>query len=176
MAIFLLIGPSGSGKSTSAKIVSERGDQVSVFDLDKEIKARIEGNSVSEYLRQVGDQKFFEVSKRTIEEISSNDSLHTLIVVGAGSINYLQAHEWYLKQNLISLTGDPQKIYERGNRQKYHPNIEGFIETEFNNSRKYLYENSKYVIDVTQQAPEQVADSILQIMLGSKPRDAGNYS
>lgn len=163
MGTFLLIGPSGSGKSTAAKIICERRlDTISVADLDKELKRGIGGNSISEYLRNEGDRNFFEFSKRMIEEIYENGARNTLIIVGAGSVNYSPAHEWYLKQDLISLIGDPKVIYERGDRKQYHPTIEGFIQTEFSESRKYLYENAKYKIDVTKMSPDEVASKILE--------------
>jgi len=176
MATFLLIGPSGSGKSTAAKIVSEKGDQISVFDLDKEIKKKIGGKSVSEFLNREGDEKFFEISKQVIEEISLKKSHNTLIIVGAGSINYKHSHEWYLKQNLISLTGNPQRIYERGDRQKFHPKVENYIETEFSASRENLYKNSTHIIDVTEYTPEQVADIILQKIGNNQQGEAGKGS
>jgi broad-specificity NMP kinase len=89
-----------------------------------------------------------------------------LIVVGAGSINYKPAHEWYLRQNMISLTGDPQIIYGRGSRQGFHKNkIENYVETEFSDSRIYLYENSKCKINVTELEPEQVAELILKAIM-----------
>jgi shikimate kinase len=53
MAAYLLIGPSGSGKSMASKIVSERGASFSVVDLDKELKKRINGESLSNHLEYV---------------------------------------------------------------------------------------------------------------------------
>jgi shikimate kinase len=164
MTAFLLIGPSGIGKSTAANIVSAKEEQVSVYDLDEEIEVRIGGKRASDYLPEVGDRGFFDLSRRTIEEISAKEPNNTLIiVVGAGSINYEHAHEWYLKQNLISLTGDPQVIYERGGKEKVPDRtVDEYINTEFNDLRQNLYRNSKHIIDVTKYTPEQVADSILQ--------------
>jgi shikimate kinase len=165
MATYLLIGPSGSGKSTAAKIVAEKRGDILVCDLDKEIKKRIGRESVSEYLSGMGNEHFFEFSKRTIDEISADKSPNILIVVGAGSINYKESHEWYLRQNLIALSGNAAKIYERGDRQRFHSTLERYIDTEFNDARRNLYENSKYIIDVTEQTPEQVADSIVKAIV-----------
>ena len=165
MAAFLLIGPSGVGKTTAADSVSKMEEQVSVYDLDDEIKVRNGGKPASELLPQIGDKCFFELSQKLIEEISGNESRKVLIVVGAGSINYEAAHEWYLQQNLISLTGDPHVIYERGGRDKVPGRtIDEYIKSEYNELRQNLYKKSKYHINVANMAQEKVAESILEIV------------
>ena len=162
MAAYLLIGPSGSGKSMASKIISERGASFSVVDLDKELKKRINGESLSNHLAAIGDKAFFEFSRDVIEEISAGESRKVLIVVGAGSINYNEGHSWYLQQNLISLIGSPIKLYERGDRKIHHPEFESYLNTEFNASRKKLYDGSNFRIDVTERTPDEVADCIIE--------------
>lgn len=163
MVIFLLIGPSGVGKTTACDIVARKSN-INVIDLDKFLKAKNGGKSLSAHLAQIGDEQFFEMSKEGIEEIENDASSDSIIVVGAGSINLPVSHGWYQTKNLLALIGNPQTIYERGNRQKYHPEIKGFINTEYNEARRNLYENAGSVIDVTDKSPEEVADEIIRII------------
>lgn len=163
MATFLLIGASGVGKSTAAEIVSKKTN-ISVFDLDKILKEKNNGESISALLPKIGDQSFFNFSKISIEEIQESNDSDCLIVIGAGSINFKPSHVWYKQQNLISLFGNPNIIYERSDRKQHHPKIEGYIESEFNPARENLYLNSKYPIDVTNLTKEMAADLIIEII------------
>lgn len=163
MAIFLLIGPSGVGKTTACGIVAQKSN-INVIDLDEFLKAKIGVKSLSGYLTQIGDEQFFQLSKVSIEEIESDAPSNSIIVVGAGSINLPLSHGWYQTKNLLALVGDSKIIYDRGNRQKYHQEIEGFINTEYNEARRSLYKNAGAVIDVTDKSPEEVADAIISII------------
>ncbi|WP_143080939.1 nucleoside/nucleotide kinase family protein [Chitinophaga rupis] len=106
-------------------------------------------------------------SDRTVSGLPSPEEVKQRwlnIVVGAGSINLLISQGWYQTKNLLALTGNPQIIYERGDRQKHHPEIQGSINTEYNEARRNPYENASSVIDVTDKSPEKVADEITRII------------
>ncbi|TWF40321.1 shikimate kinase [Chitinophaga polysaccharea] len=165
MAISLLVGPSGVGKTTACGIVAKESS-IKVIDLDEFLRQKIGVKSLSAHLAEVGDEQFFTLSKEGIEEIEKDASSDLIIVVGAGSINLPVSHSWYQSKNLLALVGDPQVIYERGNRQKHHPSISGFIKTEFNEARRCLYKNAGSMIDVTFKTPEAVADEIIRIIKG----------
>lgn len=156
----LLIGPSGVGKSTASEILESQYG-IKVYDLDKVLKEKIGGASLSSHLGQIGDSKFFDFSKDAIESLSSQAKSDILIVIGAGSINYPLSHKWYSNQNLIALKGSPEVIYDRGERQVHHPQLESFVRTEYNTDRLKLYESAKETIDVTHLSPQEVADELL---------------
>lgn len=159
--IFLLVGPSGAGKSTSAKIIANSSD-IKVYDLDGELRSRINGNSLSNHFSAVGNEKFFLFSKQTIAELTPIDSSSVLIVVGAGSIDFKASHSWYSRQNLIALTGEPGIIYERGNRSQFHSSLEGYRKSEFSKERETLYSSAKFIIDVTTLNPQDVSTIIIE--------------
>ncbi len=161
---FLIIGPSGVGKSTALKILSKEKELVT-GDLDAMIEENTKMNTGS-YFAEVGVQGFFEKSKELI--IGLDIEKDTIIAVGAGSIEYPQSHTWYLKQNTIALTGDFESIYKRSNRQMYHPTFNQYYTTEFHPLRQNLYKNSKYVIDVTNLNPNEVARTILEVIKNHK--------
>ena len=85
--------------------------------------------------------------------------------MGAGSIDFVGGHEWYKDQNTIVLNGNPEIIYTRSDRKQFHPTIDGYKSSEFSAVRQKLYNNSKYIIDVTDLTPEQVADKIGAIIM-----------
>lgn len=160
--VFLLIGPSGAGKSSSSKLITT----CDVFDLDIEIKRIMSVDSLSSFFSQKGNKEFFEISKSVITKISNYAGNRVkLIVVGAGSIDYVSAHNWYLEQNLISLIGEPNVIYNRGDRKKYHLTIEGYINSEFSEERLRLYNSAKYKIDVSKLSVQEVADKISALIV-----------
>lgn len=160
--MYILIGPSGAGKTTACEIIAAKSD-IEVFDLDKILKEKI-GGSLSSHLKQIGDVKFFELSKSIIEEIERKVHRDTIIVAGAGSINLDSSHTWYHQKCLISLTGDAEKLYIRGDRQANHPTLNSYVNTEFTPSRKRLYQNSMYCLDVTNKTPEDVAEELIAII------------
>lgn len=161
MGTFLLIGPSGAGKTTACEIISKKSD-IKIFDLDKVLKSKIGGGSLSTFHKDIGDEKLFEFSKKAIREIEDNSKGDIIIVVGAGSINFDSSHEWYKQKKLLSLTGDAEKLYERGNRKQHHKTLDSYINTEFKTTRKDLYESSKFCIDVINKSPEETAEEIMK--------------
>jgi shikimate kinase len=161
MVKFLLIGPSGVGKSTALKILATN-NFIEICDLDCLVKENVGANSISEYLRDFGNENFFNKSKEVIESIVREKKV--LIAVGAGSIDFVDGHQWYKDQNTIVLTGNPEIIYDRSGRQRFHPTIDGYKSSEFSPLRQKLYENSKYIVDVTILTPEQVADKVAAII------------
>lgn len=161
MPTFLLIGPSGAGKTTACEIITKKSD-IKIFDLDKVLKSKIGGGSLSTFHKENGDERLFEISKEAIQEIESSSEDDTIIVIGAGSINLDSSHEWYKQKNLLSLSGDAEKLYDRGNRQVHHPTIDSYINTEFKTARKSLYQSSKFCLDVTDKSPDEIADEIIK--------------
>ncbi len=161
MATYLLIGPSGAGKSSASEIIIQKSD-IQIFDLDVVLKKKIGGGSLSAYLRDNGDQLFFSLSKETIEEIENNSICDQIVVVGAGSINLHTSHEWFKQKYLISLTGDPQILYDRGNRKMHHPSFDSYLKTEFNKNRTDLYSTANICIDVTSKSCNETAEAIIQ--------------
>jgi shikimate kinase len=166
MATYLLIGPSGSGKTRSSEIVAHKSD-IQVIDLDRVLKEKIGGKSPSDHLAKKGDEYFFNFSKSTILDIIEKSKTDTIIVIGAGSINFVGGHEWYAKQDLISFVGDEVILYTRGDRQRHHPTLQSYVMTEFSMSRKYLYQRSKYRIDVTNLSLEAIAQQLVTIIKGT---------
>jgi shikimate kinase len=162
MPKFLLIGPTGVGKSTSLKILAAN-DSIEVYDLDYLVKENVSVSSISKYLTDFGNENFFNKSKEAIENISKEANV--LIAVGAGSIDFVGGHEWYNDQNTIVLTGTPDIIYNRSNRKIFHTTIDRYKLSEFSDVRQKLYGNSKYIIDVTNLTPEQVAHKISTIII-----------
>jgi shikimate kinase len=161
MTKFLLIGPSGVGKSTALKALSA-DKSVDIFDLDELVKRNVGAASLSKYFSEVGNQNFFNKSVDAIESLQIKKT--SLIAVGAGSIDYIDGHKWYQNQNTIVLTGNPDIIYNRSDRQRFHPTLDGYKALEFSQPRQSLYSNSKYSIDVTNLNSDQVADKIRDII------------
>lgn len=161
MTKFLLIGPSGVGKSTTLEMFAT-DSSVNVFDLDEMIKNDAGITSISKYFSDFGNQNFFNKSKEAIENLYSDKV--ALIAVGAGSIDYIGGHQWYTNQNTIVLTGDPEKIYYRSDRQRFHPTLNGYILSEFSTVRQELYANARHHVDVTNLTPNQVLDEIRKIL------------
>ena len=161
MTKFLLIGPSGVGKSTVLKKLSADSSLV-IHDLDNLVKENVGTISLSKYFTDFGHQNFFNKSKDAIEKTYSDKNI--LIAVGAGSIDFPGGHQWYNDQNTIVLTGDPDIIYKRSDRHQFHPTCDGYKANEFSAVRQKLYNNSKFIVDVTHLTPEQVADKISEII------------
>ncbi len=161
MTKFLLIGPSGVGKSTALKKLSA-DSTLAIHDLDNLVKENVGASSLSKYFTDFGNQNFFNKSKDAIEKTDSQKNI--LIAVGAGSIDFLGGHQWYNDQNTIVLTGDPEIIYKRSDRQRFHPTCDDYNASEFSSARQKLYNNSKFIIDVTRLTPEQVVDKISEII------------
>jgi len=161
MSKFLLIGPSGIGKSTALKNVIQ-DTAIDVFDLDDLIKEDVDVTSISTYFGNVGSEIFFNQSKLSIEKIDREKDV--LIAVGAGSIDFEGGHKWYQTQNTIALTGNADIIYDRSERKKFHPTIDSYKHREFSPVRQSLYSRSKYIIDVTELTPKEVAHKILEII------------
>jgi len=163
MNTFILVGPSGVGKSTAAKELKKICN-ISVFDLDKEMENRFNESSISTFLSRIGNKQFFDLSVDTINALVNENHCNILVVVGAGSIAYEKGLDYYRKKNLIALTGDPSAIYERGNRQKFHPEFHGYLKSEFSEYRKKLYSLAKETIDVTNLSIEQVGRELERII------------
>ena len=161
MTKFLLIGPTGIGKSTALKKLL-KDNSIEIYDLDCLVKENVGAQSLSKYLKDFGDENFFNKSKDVIESIEREKNV--LIAVGAGSINYVDGHQWYKDQNTIVLTGNPDIIYFRCDRQNFHPTVELYKEREFSSVRQKLYNNSKFIIDVTNLTPDEVAEKISEII------------
>lgn len=161
MTKILLIGPSGVGKTSALNLLKDDYELIA-YDLDQLIKEDLNVDSVSKYFSEYGNENFFTKSKEIIEKIANPKKI--LIAVGAGSIDYTESHEWYKKQNIITLTGDPKIIYERSDRKEYHQTLDNYLTTEFSKIRKELYANSKIIIDTTSLTKEQVAETIKEII------------
>lgn len=158
MTKFLLIGPSGAGKSiTLKKLLSD--NSIEIYDLDCLLKESLGVDSLSDYFKKFGNENFFNKSKEIIENLKGDKNI--LIAVGAGSIDFLGGHQWYKDQNTIVLIGNPDIIYSRSNRQRFHPTIDIYKLREFSIYRQNLYNNSKYIIDVTYLNPDEIAGKML---------------
>ena len=153
----LLIGPSGVGKSTVLEFLS-KDNTLEVDDLDDLIKKSERITSISNYLLDVGAEKFFLKSKEVIEKLDKHKNV--LIAVGAGSLQYKKGHTWIKNQSTIVLTGDAKKIYERSNRKEFHPTFQKYKETEFSSERIMLYKSSKVIIDVTKMKKPEMAEEV----------------
>ena len=163
---FLLLGPSGVGKSSASKIIKLKNNSIIVYDLDEVIKEHEHVNSISNYFTEIGNEEFFNKSKDIIENYKSDSTI--LFVIGAGSIDYSLGHKWYRDQNTISITGDPSIIFERGNRNCFHSSLEDYIRIEFSSERVELYNNAKYIIDVSNMSEQQVANEIMSVIINNK--------
>ena len=139
MTKFLLIGPSGVGKTTAMNLLND-DSEVIVYDLDQLIKEYANVDSASEYFDKNGNENFFIKSKEIIEKITNHKKI--LIAVGAGSIDFIESHEWYKKQNVIALTGNPKIIYERSERKKFHPTLDSYLTNEFSEKIKEIIKNN----------------------------------
>ena len=161
MAKFLLIGPSGVGKSTTLnKLIMD--NSIEIYDLDCLIKENVGVDSVSDYFTRYGNENYFNKSKEIIKKLSRDKNI--IIDVGAGSIDFLGGHQWYKDQNTIVLTGNPDIIYYRSDRQHFHPTLDLYKSREFSQVRQKLYNNSKHIIDVTNLKPDNVVEKILTLI------------
>jgi shikimate kinase len=68
MTKFLLIGPTGIGKSTALKKLL-KDNSIEIYDLDCLVKENVGAQSLSKYLKDFGDENFFNKSKDVIESI-----------------------------------------------------------------------------------------------------------
>lgn len=160
MAKFLLIGPSGIGKSTALEVLNNY-DNVETFDLDSLLEKE-SGMGLTEYAAKIGWEGFFEKSVEIIKSLESKKNV--VIAVGVQSIEHHAGHKWFLNQETITLTGDPNVIYARSNRELYHPTFKYYDNTEFSGFRLNLYNKTKYKIDVTNLTSQEVGESIINII------------
>jgi shikimate kinase len=162
---FLIIGPSGIGKSTALNSLNL--PMWETICLDKALANDNQERSASELLNEFGMEKFSNKSIEFIEKYTF--SKNCIFDVGAGSIAFLCNHSWFIKQNTIALFGDPEIIYPRSDRQKFHSTLEFYKISEFNKNRMELYNNCKFKIDVTKLNKDQVREEIITILKSYNP-------
>jgi shikimate kinase len=160
MSKILLIGPSGVGKSSALSLLAEN-TELETYDMDDLIKtdpARIAKIDESADWPKL----YFQYTKEIIENMNSNKLL--IFAIGAGSIEYTGGHTWYYNKKVILLTGKPEIIYPRSNRQQFHPTYESYKSKEFSEIRKKFYQKFHQRINVNALSSEEVVVRILNFI------------
>lgn len=162
----LILGPSGVGKSAAIEEI-KANPELLVFILDDAIKEQNNENSISKYFDKIGNEEFCKKSVVAIEElIKRNINCKILIDVGAGSIDWEQSADHFLRYNVIALLCDKEVLYNRvKGRGKDERTFEQYIQSEFKPHKATIYENANHKIDTTQLAPDEVANEIIKILL-----------
>lgn len=168
--LFLIIGPSGVGKSSAIDKI-DLCDGLAKYNLDAVIK---EGNgqaSIPKYFEQIGNEGFFRKSIDAIERLKKeNSSAIVLIDVGAGSFDWEDCVEDFLKYQIISLTGDKKVLYSRiSNRDSENRSFDEYVSSEFKKHKIDLYDNANFTIDTTHLDSTTIATKIKNIIFNVQP-------
>lgn len=81
----VLIGYRASGKSTLGQLLSRQLD-MPYLDVDRRIEDDIDGQTLTNYWRQIGDAAFREHEARVVQELCACD--HAVIAFGAGTLKF----------------------------------------------------------------------------------------
>lgn len=148
--IDFVIGPSGVGKSSLCKAAGLEGIRIYV-DLDLEMKSKDRDTCCG----LPENSEFGNLAKSCILEIENNDSASEvwLVDVGAGCMANQELLEWFKsKEYLLAVIDIPEKVFERA---RMRPNgywksrsLGEYINSEFSNKKKTLYDSAIYKFDV----------------------------
>lgn len=168
MKIFL-VGFMGCGKTTTGKILAQKLN-FSFYDTDTEISA-ITGKSISEIFKEKGESYFRELEKLIIQNLETVNNC--VIACGGGlpchnnlinKIN-LQGISIYLKlssnrlfERLINEIDSRPLLQGKSNKE-----LQKFISDTLN-EREFFYLQSKFKLSLKGHNPEQVADTILNLL------------
>jgi shikimate kinase len=150
--LVLVIGPSGVGKSALCNHYCKLNSTVQYFDLDDFIKDYYNEHSLNEFRSRIGEEKFWQVSRESIEVIRSMPLTGRvkLIDVGAGSIHNPISHSWYQSQVIILLYSEPESLYHRlSEKKKNGRSLSAYMKDEYSVERLLLYGNTKLKIDIS---------------------------
>lgn len=162
MPNLILIGFMGTGKTTVGRKAAQRLGMKFV-DTDQEIE-KVTGMSVKALFKKHGEIRFRSEEKAAVYRIIRQDN--QVIATGGGLVVDPENLE-KLKQNgfLISLTAEPEVIYERVKSKKTRPLLqtESPLDTikTLLQQREAIYMSADQVIDTSSLALEEVVEKVL---------------
>jgi shikimate kinase len=161
----LIIGPGGVGKSSAIKMIPNC-EKLLTYKLDDVLKGLNAESGISTYFGKIGNIEFFIKSIEGIERIrEDNPFKQTLIDIGAGSFDWEECVDAYLKYQIISLTGDKEILYNRiKSRPSENRTFEEYVDSEFKPHKVKLYENAKLNINTSNLSENEVAQRITDFL------------
>ena len=170
-----LIGYRGTGKSTVAQMLADRLGWT-WCDADQVLEEQF-GRSIRQIFATEGEAGFRDKESVILRELATR--LHCVIATGGGVVLRPENRECLRSGVAIWLTADPQTIWQRmqadtttaGRRpdlaQGGLPEIEGLLRI-----RATLYKAcSDWLVDTTNQTPQQVAAQIFDWLQGQRDVD-----
>lgn len=143
----------GAGKSTVAKVLS-RELGIKNLDLDQQIE-QIEGRTIPEIFAQDGEQRFREIERDTLRQVSQENP-DAIISLGGGTPCFYDSMDYVIENGVaIYLKLEPKMLVNRLlNAKGKRPLIEGktpdelrvFIEEQLS-GREIYYNRAQIVVD-----------------------------
>ena len=94
----VLIGYRASGKSTLGQLLSQQLD-MPYLDVDRRIEEDIDGQTLTDYWRQIGDAAFREHEARVVQALCACD--HAVIAFGAGTLKFPTSRQTAQRNALV---------------------------------------------------------------------------
>ena len=162
----ILIGYRGTGKSAISRILADTL-HCRRYGLDEEIVRQI-GKTISEFVEQEGWDKFREIEREMVKEITAEAS-NSVIDCGGGVV-LDERNVVDLKRNskAVLLISSPEKILERIRRDTSRPSLKGGLDFEEEQRQILAEREPKYravadcIFDTTHLKPIQTAIKIIE--------------
>lgn len=162
-----LIGLKGAGKSTVGGRTAEQLD-MPFIELDHEI-TRSSGLTIEEIFSMYGEQRYRDLERQCLEEVTSNDSQFILAVAG-GIVSNLDTYTLLLNSfHTIWLTAEPEehmgRVMANGDRRPVDGNPDAM-----NNlrtllaSRESLYQRAHYRLDTSGKSIPVCCEELHQLI------------
>ena len=162
----VLIGYRGTGKSVISKILADIL-HCKCYSLDEEITQQA-GKSIREIVEQEGWERFREIERGVVEQISSTVRNSIIDCGGGVVVDGRNVTDLRRSGKVVLLTSSFEKIIERISQDSSRPPLEGALSFE-EEQRKVLRERDpKYraaadcVFDTSYLKPRQIAMKIIE--------------
>lgn len=158
----VIIGFMGTGKSAIGKILARRINY-EFIDTDQLIESE-RHQKITQIFREEGEAFFRSLENKLARELSHAD--RKVIATGGGWV--LEPENLQLSRIngfIISLTAQPEVIYERIKHETHRPLLAGEDPLgkigEIMGQRESLYRNADLIVDTSLRTPEQITEEII---------------
>lgn len=160
-----IVGFMGSGKTTVGKILADRLNK-QFIEMDQVIEQRT-NKKIADIFAEYGQDYFRKLETSLLQELSTQNDL--VISCGGGLIcNNTNLKILKTSGIVFNITASAQIIYERTKKDSHRPilNVKNPLNTikTLLGVRKPYYEQAHYTVESEKQTPEQVANSIMEIL------------
>lgn len=160
----VLVGLSGSGKTTIGKLLEKYLSEMKFVDTD-EIIVKRENRSINDIFATDGEQKFREIEKNVVNEVSEKNNL---IISTGGGVVLNKENMLNLKKNglIFYLRTSPEVIAERLKNDDTRPllKVDDLKEKLYKmlEVRGCLYETADITINTDELSPEKAAETVIK--------------